>query len=109
MTSQSVPGEALNAADPSSYITEKNSRREQPNDFTYRPVFSPTTSYGAYFLPSTMPSRDLHINTLPQTPLELFQLFIPYSLVESWVRYTNSWVQSLLQSRHLGPASRLQG
>ncbi|KAJ3453586.1 hypothetical protein MRS44_017833 [Fusarium solani] len=109
MTSQSVPGQALNAADPSSYITEENSRREQPDDFTCRPVFSPTTRCGAYFLPMEMPSRDLEVKSLPQTPLELFQLFLPYSLVKSWVRYTNSWVQSLLQSRHLGPASRLRG
>ncbi|KAJ3455627.1 hypothetical protein MRS44_017109 [Fusarium solani] len=109
MTSQSVPGQALNAADPSSYITEENSRREQPDDFTCRPVFSPTTRCGAYFLPMEMPSRDLEVKSLPQTPLELFQLFLPYSLVKSWLRYTNSWVQSLLQSRHLGPASRLRG
>ncbi|KAG5815635.1 hypothetical protein H9Q74_011574 [Fusarium xylarioides] len=109
MTSQAVPGEAINTANPSSYITEKNSRREQPDDVTCRPVFSPTTRCGAYFLPLIMPSQDLHINPLPQTPLELFQLFVPSSLVESWVRYTNSWVQSLLQSRQLGPASRLQG
>ncbi|KAG8664123.1 uncharacterized protein FPOAC1_013326 [Fusarium poae] len=89
MTSQSIPGEALNASDPSSYTTEKNSRREQPNDVTCRPVFNPATRCGAYFLPMEMPSR------------ELFQIFLPYSLVKTWVQYTNRWVESLLQDRHL--------
>ncbi|KAF4343862.1 hypothetical protein FBEOM_2182, partial [Fusarium beomiforme] len=108
MTSQSIPGEALNASDPSSYITEKNSRREQPNDVTCRPVFNPATRCGAYFLPMEMPSRDPVIKSLPHTPLELFQIFLPYSLVKIWVQYTNHWVESLLQDRHLKPAARLK-
>ena len=108
MTSQSIPGEALNASDPSSYITEKNSRREQPNDVTCRPVFNPATRCGAYFLPMEMPSRDPVIKSLPHTPLELFQIFLPYSLVKTWVQYTNRWVESLLQDRHLKPAARLK-
>lgn len=109
MTSQSIPGEALNASDPSSYITEENSRREQPNDITCRPVFNPATRCGAYFLPMEMPSRDLEVKPLPHTPLQLFQLFLPYSLVERWVQYTNSWVAILLQDRQLCPAARLRG
>ncbi|RKK31123.1 hypothetical protein BFJ66_g15994 [Fusarium oxysporum f. sp. cepae] len=108
MTSQSIPGEALNASDPSSYITEKNSRREQPNDVTCRPVFNPATRCGAYFLPMEMPSRDPVIKSLPHTPLELFQIFLPYSLVKTWVQYTNRWIESLLQDRHLKPAARLK-
>ncbi|KAJ3453855.1 hypothetical protein MRS44_018487 [Fusarium solani] len=108
MTSQPIPGEALNASDLSSYITEKNSRREQPNDVMCRPVFNPATRCGAYFLPMEMPSRDPIIKPLPHTPLDLFQLFLPYSLVERWVQYTNRWVKSLLQDRHLKPAARLK-
>jgi hypothetical protein len=96
MTSQLIPGEALNDSDPSSYTTKKNSRREQSNDVTCRPVFNPATRCGAYFLPMEMPSR------------ELFQIFLPYSLVKTWVQYTNRWVESLLQDRHLKPVARLK-
>ncbi|EGU88224.1 hypothetical protein FOXB_01258, partial [Fusarium oxysporum f. sp. conglutinans Fo5176] len=84
-------------------------RREQPNDITCRPVFNPATRCGAYFLPMEMPLRDLEVKPLPHTPLQLFQLFLPYSLVERWVQYTNSWVASLLQDRQLRPAARLRG
>ncbi|KAJ3453227.1 hypothetical protein MRS44_018882 [Fusarium solani] len=90
MTSQSIPGEALNTSDPSSYITEENSRREQPNDITCRPVFNPATRCGAYFLPMEMPSRDFEVKPLPHTPLQLFQLFLPYSLFESYARQPDS-------------------
>ena len=69
MTSQSIPGEALNASDLSSYITEENSRREQPNDITCRLVFSPAITYGAYFLLIEMPLRDFKVKLLPYTPL----------------------------------------
>jgi hypothetical protein len=37
-------------------------------------------------------TREFHINTLPPTPLKLFQLFLPISLVEKWVVYTKIWV-----------------
>jgi hypothetical protein len=42
--------------------------------------------------------RDFQINILPPTPLELFQLFIPISLVQSWVYYSDSWVSHLTQN-----------
>ncbi|KAM5529290.1 hypothetical protein FOXYSP1_17134 [Fusarium oxysporum f. sp. phaseoli] len=62
-----------------------------------------------------VPPRDLKVNPLPQEPLQLFQLFVPVSLVESWVEYTNNWVASLhesgvidSQNHELKDGSRLQ-
>ena len=85
MSSQSIPGEALNAYNDSSFIREDDSR------------------------------RDLKVNQLPQEPLYLFQHFVPLSLVSSWAEYTNSWVNSLQergiidsQNHELREGSRLQ-
>ncbi|KAI8710682.1 hypothetical protein NCS52_01549000 [Fusarium sp. LHS14.1] len=102
MTSQSVPieisAEALNAYDDSSFINEDNSLQEHEGDSTRRPAFLPTEDRGFDFQPFEVPRRELIIKQLPQNPLSLFQHFIPISLVNSWVKYTNDWVNRLLQS-----------
>ncbi|PFH62715.1 hypothetical protein XA68_12393 [Ophiocordyceps unilateralis] len=36
-----------------------------------------------------MPHREPQFLQLPPTPLSLFQAFLPISLVEKWVQYTN--------------------
>lgn len=108
MSSQSVPNVAVNALDPSTSITEENSRREQPADFTCWPVFKPAHKCGTNFKPVMVPSRELQVQQLPQRPLELFQLFVPYFLVTKWVEYTNKWVESLLRNPDLGPAAQME-
>ena len=97
MSSQSIPEGALNAYDDHSFISEDNSRREHEYDSTRRPVFPPATDRGFNFQPFNVEMRDLKVNQLPQEPLYLFQYFVPLSLVNSWVKYTNKWVNSLLE------------
>ncbi|RKK77629.1 hypothetical protein BFJ70_g17123 [Fusarium oxysporum] len=68
------------------------------NDPTGVPNFPPEEGRGDDFQPFNLEYRDFNINPLPKEPLELFQLFIPISLVQSWVKYTNSWVAHLLEN-----------
>ncbi|KAG6996460.1 PiggyBac transposable element-derived protein 4 [Fusarium oxysporum f. sp. conglutinans] len=100
MPSRKIPPKipAVNIYDDNSFITEENSRREQAADSTCRPEFPPAEDRGFNFQPFNVPPRDLKVNPLPQEPLQLFQLFVPVSLVESWVEYTNNWVASLHES-----------
>ena len=101
MTSQLIPieisAEALNAYDDSSFINEDNSLQEHDGDNTQSPVFPAADDRGFNFQPFEVPRRELLINKLPQNPLLLFQHFIPISLVNDWVKYTNNWVSSLVQ------------
>lgn len=60
------------------------------NDPTGVPNFPPEEGRGDDFQPFNLEYRDFKINPLPKEPLELFQLFIPISLIQSWVKYTNS-------------------
>jgi hypothetical protein len=60
------------------------------NDPTGVPDFPAEEGRGDDFQPFNIKYRDFKINPLPQQPLELFQLFIPISLVQSWIEYTNS-------------------
>lgn len=98
MTSQSIPEEAqaLNAFDDKSFIKKKHSYPVGPNESTRAPVFPADTTRGHSFEPFHIEARDLHINQLPHTPLQLFQLFLPIWLVEKWIHYSNSWVASLI-------------
>ncbi|EWZ27983.1 hypothetical protein FOZG_18311 [Fusarium oxysporum Fo47] len=61
------------------------------NDPTGTPDFPPEEGCGDDFQPFNLEYRDFQINYLPQQPLELFQLFVPISLVQSWVGYTEDW------------------
>jgi hypothetical protein len=115
MSSQSIPAEALNAYDDQSHTREDNSRLEHEYDSTRRPEFPPAEDRGFNFQPLNMERRDLKVNQLPQEPLHLFQHFVPLSLVNSWVQYSNSWVNSLLErsvidsrNHELKDRSRLQ-
>ena len=99
MSSQSIPGEALNAYDDSSFIREDDSRREQ-GDSTRQPDFPPATDRGFNCQPFKVERRDLKVNQLPQEPLYLFQHFVPLSLVSIWAEYTNSWVNSFARKGH---------
>ncbi|KAJ0126280.1 Uncharacterized protein HZ326_30615 [Fusarium oxysporum f. sp. albedinis] len=102
MTSRSIPidtsAEALNAYDDSSFINEDNSRQEHQGDSTRRPAFPTAEDRGFNFQPFEVPRRELLVKELPQNPLIFFQHFVPVSIVNNWVKYTNDWVNSLLQS-----------
>jgi Na+-transporting NADH:ubiquinone oxidoreductase subunit NqrF len=68
------------------------------DDPTGVPNFPPEEGCGDDFQPFNLEYRDFKINPLPKEPLELFQLFVPISLVQSWIKYTNSWVTYLLEN-----------
>lgn len=70
-------------------IDDGHSRREQAADNTCRPIFNPIDHCGQDFKPFHIEHRDASISPLPLSPLALFQLFIPESLVNKWVKYTN--------------------
>src|SRR6478752_7106889 len=61
------------------------------NDPTGASNIPPEEGCGDDFQPFNLEYRDFQINPLPQQPLELFQLFVPISLVQSWVGYTEDW------------------
>ncbi|SCO78511.1 uncharacterized protein FRV6_02724 [Fusarium oxysporum] len=61
------------------------------NDPTEPPNLPPEEGRGDHFQPFNIEDRDFQINPLPQQPLELFQRFVPISLVRSWVGYTEDW------------------
>jgi hypothetical protein len=69
-----------------------------PNDPTGVPNFPPEEGQGHDFQPFHLQDRDFNIRPLPKEPLELFQLFLPISLIQSWIEYTNSWVAYLLEN-----------
>jgi hypothetical protein len=66
------------------------------NNPTGVPNFPPEESCGRDFQPFHLQYRDFKIEALPQEPLKLFQLFLPISLIQSWIEYTNSWVAHLI-------------
>src|SRR6478735_9929735 len=72
--------------------------RAAANDPTGAPNFPPEEGCGDAFQPFNIEYRDFQINPLPQQPLGLFQLFVPISLVRSWIQYTEDWVFFLLDN-----------
>ncbi|UPL02957.1 hypothetical protein LCI18_013891 [Fusarium solani-melongenae] len=94
MATLSIPQEAqaLNAYDDMSFIKEDHSHQMHPNDPTRVAVFPADKARGTKFEPFPVETRNLYINTPPPSPLQLFQLFLPISLVERWVQYTQSWL-----------------
>ncbi|KAJ0128414.1 Uncharacterized protein HZ326_28491 [Fusarium oxysporum f. sp. albedinis] len=95
MDSQQPISQAVNAYDDNSFIRVDASRREQPADNTCRPIHDPILDRGYNFEAMVVPTRPFEITALPSELLLLFQQFVPISLVESWVCYTNSWVNDM--------------
>ena len=56
---------------------------------TYRPDEPPVEAFGATFKPLDIPKRDPIVRSLLDTALGIFLRFVPESLVEKWVEYTN--------------------
>lgn len=71
-------------------VSTANYRLEQDRDSTGRPVLDATTRTGTHFEAMDDLECPLVVRPLPPTPLQLLQLFIPVSLVEQWVSYTNN-------------------
>jgi hypothetical protein len=78
-----------NPIDPHLLIQTAGSVTETDYDNTYRPNLKPSQRKGTQFEPFNLPQRESRILNLPSTPLLLFQQFLPISLVEKWVNYTN--------------------
>ncbi|KJZ69067.1 hypothetical protein HIM_11536 [Hirsutella minnesotensis 3608] len=84
---------AVNSFENTLFVRLDHCQREQPIDSTVRPQFDPEPKRGPEFTPFPVPEREPQVQQLPPTPLLLFQLFLPISLVEKWVGYTNSGPQ----------------
>ena len=56
---------------------------------TYRPNEPPVDTCGTEFNPLDIQKRDPVVRGLSDTALGIFQRFVPASLVEKWVKYTN--------------------
>jgi hypothetical protein len=106
----SVPEElpAFNEYDDNSFIEDRNCSRLQPADVTCAPSLPATDERGYHFQLLHINTRALRVKELPNAPIDFFLSFIPYSLVERWVQYTNSWVTSLLHERTLRARARLR-
>lgn len=100
MSTQPIPdaSQADNAYDDKSFIKETHSRPVGPNDSTRCPNFPADEARGFNFQPFNVEYRAFQINPLPQSPLELFQLFVPRWLLWKWIEYTNSWVVRCLEN-----------
>ena len=96
MTSQATLAEAQDSCEIDDHSFHTHSQRAA-DDPTGVPDFLPEEA-GDSFTPFNVGNRDFYINMLPPTPLELFQLFIPISLIQSWIEYTNAWVAHLIEN-----------
>ena len=56
---------------------------------TYRPNEPPVNACGAKFNPLDIPKREPIMRGLLDTALGIWKRFVPESLVEKWVKYTN--------------------
>ncbi|KJZ68196.1 hypothetical protein HIM_11540 [Hirsutella minnesotensis 3608] len=81
---------ALNSFERSLFVRLDHCQREQPVDSTVRPQFDPEPERGPEFIPFVVPEREPQVRQLPPDPLSLFHWFLPESMVEEWVRYTNN-------------------
>ncbi|KFA55323.1 hypothetical protein S40293_10217 [Stachybotrys chartarum IBT 40293] len=76
--------------------------QEREDDITGRPNFEPVDECGSVFKPFKVKQHHPLLSMLPASPVDLFQLFIPIFLMESWVRYTNEAPEP---ARGRGPSS----
>ncbi|KJZ77974.1 hypothetical protein HIM_02611 [Hirsutella minnesotensis 3608] len=83
------PVAVTNQFDDELLIRVDNSLREHPSDNTCRPALPPLPTHGTHFLPFEVPFQPPEVRQLPNTPLALFEAFIPPDLVEKWVLWTN--------------------
>jgi hypothetical protein len=89
MSPQSIPDKTQASCDFEDHSFHTHTQRAA-DDSTGMPIFPAEEAVGDNFTPFNVEYRDFHINILPPTPLELFQLFIPPSLTQCWIKYTNA-------------------
>ena len=80
----------LYSGDTELFIRLDEAQAERPADSTYRPDQAPVLEAGARFEPLRVPFREPQIPYQALTPLSLFKEFMSDSLIDSWVKYTNS-------------------
>jgi hypothetical protein len=80
MSSYSNPNQLSDSLDDHSFHTHS---QRAPNDPTRLPNFPSEEGRGRHFTPFNVEYRDFQIKPLPQEPLELFQLFITISFIQS--------------------------
>ena len=64
-------------------------QRGPPDEGTPVKKIRPVTHVGQKFEPLIVQHRPFRVHDLPESPLKLFQKFLPESLVDNWVAYTN--------------------
>ncbi|KEY67451.1 hypothetical protein S7711_10002 [Stachybotrys chartarum IBT 7711] len=77
-------------------------RRGRPDMGTPVMKIRPATHIGQKFEPLSIEHRPFRVHDLPNSPMKLFQTFLPESLIDNWAAYTN-------ESPGLGPLPRPQG
>ncbi|KFA81069.1 hypothetical protein S40288_10171 [Stachybotrys chartarum IBT 40288] len=93
----------VNDADNELFIHTDHYQQERDDDITGRPDFEPVEDYGKEFIPMEPEQRPACLQPLLASPVDLFQQFVPVSLVENWASYTNEAPES---PRGPGPGSR---
>jgi hypothetical protein len=88
----------VDSYDDKSFCKEHKGPRIGPEDHAGANDFPPDETRGFNFSPFIVQPRNFHISYLPNTPLDLFQLFIAKSLLWRWIEYTNSWIYYLLEN-----------
>lgn len=97
MDSEQLSSQTVSAYNANSFICVEYGRRKQPADNTCWPINEPVPDRGYSPKLLSLPVRSLEVTALPQEPLFIFQQFLPTFFAESWARYTNSWVNHLLE------------
>ncbi|KFA55188.1 hypothetical protein S40293_09894 [Stachybotrys chartarum IBT 40293] len=85
------------------YVRLDHYQKERDDDITGRPDFEPVTAAGPKFYPLQLQQRPAVLAAMPAAPVDLFHQFIPVSLIEKWVIYTNEAPEP---ERGPGPGSR---
>jgi hypothetical protein len=88
----------VDSYDDKSFFKQHKGPRTDPKEAAGANDFPPDESRGFNFDPFIVQHRNYHIGYLPTTPLDLFQLFVPKSLLWRWIEYTNSWICYLLEN-----------
>ena len=84
------PGDkSLNGTDVQMEALIQNDSRPRVEDNEDIEEREPMKEKGSTFMPLPMAHRDYRVQQLPDSPLDLFQAFLPESLVEDWAKYTN--------------------
>jgi hypothetical protein len=79
---------------------EAGDGQNDPTDLggTFRPNLSPEKQKGTDFIPLQMDRREPVVRDLPDSPMGIFQAFLPIFIAEEWAKCTNAHVQSLIDS-----------